>query len=299
MERLFGGPVFLEVWVRVKRGWADDDALADALRLLRPRDWLDSMAARAQPLRRDDQPAFVLHTYPYRETSLIVEAFTRGVRPRRDGRARREAPALGAARAAAGVPAAARCRGPGSSELKTLLKAEWRGGLPLLGGSALALRLLPERAAAEAAAARGSASAPVRELRGGARRRSPRAATQAPVLRRFELALLAELGYALPLAREPTPARRSIRPRATITRSTAGRGARRPEPRRALAGGARRDAAGAGRRPLSRCRDRGRGEAADARRARSLPRAARRREPPRRAGPAGARRAPRRGERPP
>jgi GTP-binding protein Era len=26
MEKLFGGPVFLEVWVRVKRGWADDDA---------------------------------------------------------------------------------------------------------------------------------------------------------------------------------------------------------------------------------------------------------------------------------
>ncbi len=27
MERLFGGPVFLEVWVRVKRGWADDDKM--------------------------------------------------------------------------------------------------------------------------------------------------------------------------------------------------------------------------------------------------------------------------------
>jgi GTPase len=26
MERLFGGPVFLDVWVRVKRGWADDEA---------------------------------------------------------------------------------------------------------------------------------------------------------------------------------------------------------------------------------------------------------------------------------
>jgi len=26
MERLFDGPVFLEVWVRVKRGWADSDA---------------------------------------------------------------------------------------------------------------------------------------------------------------------------------------------------------------------------------------------------------------------------------
>jgi GTP-binding protein Era len=26
MERLFGGKVFLEVWVRVKKGWADSEA---------------------------------------------------------------------------------------------------------------------------------------------------------------------------------------------------------------------------------------------------------------------------------
>jgi len=26
MERLFGGKVFLEVWVKVKRGWADSEA---------------------------------------------------------------------------------------------------------------------------------------------------------------------------------------------------------------------------------------------------------------------------------
>ena len=26
MERLFGGKVFLEVWVRVTQGWADDEA---------------------------------------------------------------------------------------------------------------------------------------------------------------------------------------------------------------------------------------------------------------------------------
>lgn len=31
MERLFGGPVFLEVFVRVKRGWADDEALLTRL----------------------------------------------------------------------------------------------------------------------------------------------------------------------------------------------------------------------------------------------------------------------------
>ena len=26
LEKLFGGPVYLEVWVRVKKGWADDEA---------------------------------------------------------------------------------------------------------------------------------------------------------------------------------------------------------------------------------------------------------------------------------
>ncbi len=31
MERLFAGPVFLEIWVRVKRGWADDEALLGRL----------------------------------------------------------------------------------------------------------------------------------------------------------------------------------------------------------------------------------------------------------------------------
>jgi GTP-binding protein Era len=31
MERLFGGKVFLEVWVRVKRGWADDERMLKAL----------------------------------------------------------------------------------------------------------------------------------------------------------------------------------------------------------------------------------------------------------------------------
>jgi len=29
--------------------------------------------------RADDQAGYVLHTYPYKETSLIVEAFTRPV----------------------------------------------------------------------------------------------------------------------------------------------------------------------------------------------------------------------------
>ena len=31
MERLFGGRVFLDVWVRVKSGWPDSDAMLNRL----------------------------------------------------------------------------------------------------------------------------------------------------------------------------------------------------------------------------------------------------------------------------
>jgi DNA repair protein RecO (recombination protein O) len=94
------------------------------------------MAPRAQSQRRDDQPAFVLHTWPYRETSVIVEAFTpdfgrvamvaRGARrPRSELRGLLQAfqPLL--------------LSWSGQAELKTLIRAEWRGGLPLVRGSAL------------------------------------------------------------------------------------------------------------------------------------------------------------------
>jgi DNA repair protein RecO (recombination protein O) len=156
--------------------------------------------ARAQPLRRDNQPAFVLHTYPYRETSVIVEAITaeygrvamvaRGARrPRSELRGLLQAfqPLL--------------LSWSGQAELKTLLHAEWRGGLPRIGGSALVcgfylnellLKLLPR----EDPHARLYASyeAALADLAAGR--------DEAPVLRRFEVLLLAELGYALPLVRD-------------------------------------------------------------------------------------------------
>jgi GTP-binding protein Era len=31
MERMFGGPVFLEVFVKVKSGWADDERMLKSL----------------------------------------------------------------------------------------------------------------------------------------------------------------------------------------------------------------------------------------------------------------------------
>lgn len=158
------------------------------------------MSPRAQPLRRDDEPAYVLHTYAYRETSLIVEALT-------EDYGRVALVARGAKRPRSELRGLLQGFAPlllswsGHNELKTLHKAEWRGGLPLLGGSALMcgfylnellLKLLPR----EDPHARLYATyeAALHDL--AAR------AEQAPVLRRFELELLAELGYAMPLTGE-------------------------------------------------------------------------------------------------
>ena len=161
------------------------------------------MATRALPERRDDQPTFVLHAYAYKETSLIVEAFTRdhgrvGLVARGAKRPRSELRGLLQAFQPITVSYA------GAGELKTLVKAEWRGGVPPPSGHALLsgfyvnellLKLLPREdphpglwddyeAALRTLAV---AAAPV---------------GQAVVLRRFEVGLLAALGYALPLTRE-------------------------------------------------------------------------------------------------
>jgi len=158
------------------------------------------VSPRAPPERRDDQPAFVLHAYPYKETSLIVEAFTReqgrvGLVARGAKRPRSELRGLLQAFQPITLSYA------GTAELKTLTRAEWRGGVPLPSGHALLsgfylnellLKLLPrEDPHRELFAHYETALA---ELAAGCE--------QAPVLRRFELALLTELGYALPLARE-------------------------------------------------------------------------------------------------
>ena len=197
---------------RCKRGWADDDAHAHALRLLTAR--RHRWPPAAQPLRRDDQPAFVLHTYPYRETSLIVEAFTRGARPRRDGRARRQAPALGVARPAAGVPAAARCRGRAAASSRRCCRRNGAAGCRCSAArrslcgfylNELLLKLLPREDPHPRA---------VRRLRGGAGRAgraAARAGAGAAPLRAAP-ARRAGLRAAARRAR-PTPARRSI-PRA-------------------------------------------------------------------------------------
>jgi len=155
---------------------------------------MSSSTARA---RLEDEHAFVLHTYPFQDTSLIVEAFTRI-----HGRiglvakgARRPKSALRPALLAF-QPLAIAWSGRG--ELRTLTRAESVGAAHALIGVAmmcgyyvneLVLKLLQrddphERLFDDYAAA-------LHGLAGGE-------ATEA-VLRRFEIALLREIGYAVEL----------------------------------------------------------------------------------------------------
>jgi DNA repair protein RecO (recombination protein O) len=150
--------------------------------------------------RVDRQRGYVLHTYPYSETSLIADVFSRE-------HGRLALLARGARRPRSALRGTLLGFQPlelgwfGGGEVKTLAKAEWCGGLPLLQGKSLLvgyylnellLKLLPREDAhdmlfdAYETALVGLAGQPA----------------NAPTLRRFEKALLRELGYGLLLDQE-------------------------------------------------------------------------------------------------
>ena len=150
--------------------------------------------------RTEQEPAFVLHSYPYKESSLIVEAFTRH-------RGRVGLLARGARRPRSAIRGTLLAFHPlrlswsASAELGTLLAAEWAGGQPALSGMALMcgfyvnellLRLLPREDAHEALF--DAYAAVVARLGAGDE--------PAGLLRGFELRMLRELGYAPPLDRD-------------------------------------------------------------------------------------------------
>src|SRR5262249_54147881 len=161
------------------------------------------------PARQESREAFVLHTHPYRETSLIVEAFTRAF-------GRVSLLARGARRPASPMRGVLLSFQPlalawfGKGELRTLSRAEWQGGQPLLRGEGLLcgfylnellLRLLPREDPHEALFA---------DYRHALQRLGALAAPgadSAPVLRAFEKSLLKELGYAMTLERDSAGAR--------------------------------------------------------------------------------------------
>jgi DNA repair protein RecO (recombination protein O) len=150
--------------------------------------------------RRDEQPAFVLHTYAFRETSLVLEAFTRQF-------GRVGLVARGARRPKSALRGLLMPFQPlllswaGKSELKTLHKAEWLGGIPQLQGlglmcgfyvNELLLKFLAREDAHEA----------LYDVYQSAVASLSRTGNPAVTLRGFEKYLLRELGYALVLDRE-------------------------------------------------------------------------------------------------
>lgn len=145
--------------------------------------------------RIDGACAFLLHAHPYSETSLVLDVFSRE-------HGRLAILARGARRPRSAL------RGVligfqllelgwfGGGEVKTMAKAEWCGGAPLLQGrclllgyylNELLLKLLPREDAHPALF--DSYAEAVGALANGA--------ADAPELRRFEKVLLKEIGYGL------------------------------------------------------------------------------------------------------
>ena len=149
--------------------------------------------------RVDGQPAYVLHSYPFRETSLIVEVFSRD-------HGRVALLARGARRPRSALRGLLLAFQPlelgwaGKGEVQTLMKAEWQGGQPLLSGKALffgyylnelLLHMLPREDAHTALFV--AYSAVLKRFSDD---------LQEADLRRFERALLQELGYGLTLTHD-------------------------------------------------------------------------------------------------
>jgi len=150
--------------------------------------------------KAEHEAGYVLHTYPYKETSLIVEAFTR-----RFGRVAMLARGARRPRSAMrGVLLSfhpLRLSWSAPAELGNLISAEWSGGLRPLAGrgmmcgfyvNELVLRLLPRDDPHEA----------LFDSYGETLSRLVGDGPFASVLRGFEKRLLAELGYAPLLDRD-------------------------------------------------------------------------------------------------
>jgi DNA repair protein RecO (recombination protein O) len=155
---------------------------------------------RQDSIRVDAQPAYVLHSYPFRETSLVVELFTRDF-------GRVAVVARGARRPRSALRGVLLAFQPllvswaGRGELQTLIRGEWQGAyqplknLSLICGfylNELLLKLLHRHDAHEHLFDTYTSTL-------GAL--APECAPSA-ILRAFERNLLRELGYAVTLDRD-------------------------------------------------------------------------------------------------
>jgi DNA repair protein RecO (recombination protein O) len=154
-------------------------------------------APRRSEQRVDHEPGFVLHSYAWRETSLVIEAFTR-----EHGRV--ALVARGAKRPTSQFRGLLAPFNPlalswsGRNEIKTLVRAEWLGGMqPLRGDALLAAFYANEllvRLLARSDPHERTFGSYVELLRALASEERHDA-----TLRTFELALLQDIGYAIAL----------------------------------------------------------------------------------------------------
>ncbi|HTN93404.1 MAG TPA: DNA repair protein RecO [Gallionella sp.] len=150
--------------------------------------------------RHQDESAFVLHSYPFRETSLILDVFSQS-------HGRLAMVARGARRPKSGLRGVLMNFQPlllswfGKGEVRTLHSAEWQGGQPYLQGTALMCGFYLNELLLNLLAR----DDPHERLFDYYRKTLHRLAHEtdhAATLRCFEKHLLQELGYALLLDRE-------------------------------------------------------------------------------------------------
>ncbi len=150
--------------------------------------------------RQEEQPAFVLHSYPYRETSLVLEVFSR-----QHGRV--ALVARGARRPRSALRGLLMGFQPlalswfGKGELRTLHRAEWIGGQPQLQGKALLCGFYLNELLLNLMG-RDDPHAHLFDYYQLTLQRLAHEQDHAATLRCFEKHMLQELGYALLLERE-------------------------------------------------------------------------------------------------
>lgn len=147
--------------------------------------------------RVHDQPAFVLHAWPHRETSLIIDVFSRD-------HGRVAMVAKGAKRPHSALRGVLQTFQPlslswtGKSELRTLTKAEWVGGMRPVSGDALLCGFYLNELLVKFLA-REDAHADLFAHYAKTLTRLAHGEPVSPTLRSFERRLLQETGYAVAL----------------------------------------------------------------------------------------------------
>ncbi|MGC2047080.1 MAG: DNA repair protein RecO [Gallionella sp.] len=147
-----------------------------------------------------DEPAFVLHSHPFRETSLMLDVFSRS-------HGRLAIVARGARRPRSGLRGLLLGFQPlllswfGKGEVRTLHSAEWQGGQPYLQGTALMCGFYLNELLVNLLARDDPHEQLFDYYRATLQRLADRT-DHAATLRCFEKHLLQELGYALVLERE-------------------------------------------------------------------------------------------------